>query len=128
MVTDGMATADLSGTITIVPRLTVYYVGAMAAHNSMEVCIEGGGSSNPCPASDDRYSAFGAVSGGAGPYTYTIVSGSLPSGTRLNGLALTGDFGHNYIGAVRFTVAVTDSLGATATISATYNLYRLQPR
>jgi large repetitive protein len=121
-----LAAANLSGTITIVPRLTVYHVGAMAGHNEMEVCVEAGGN-NPCPASDDRYSAFAAVGGGAGPYTYTLLSGTLPPGTRLNGLALTGDFGHSYVGVVRFTVAVTDSMGATATINAIYNLYRLQP-
>ncbi len=125
-VTDaGLATSNLSGAINIVPRLTAYHVGHMASNNEMEVCTEPGGN-NPCPATDDRYLPFAAASGGAGPYTYSLVSGTLPAGTRLNGLALTGTFGTG-IGVYTFTVAVTDSMGVTATINAIYNLYRLQP-
>lgn len=122
----GMATANLSGAISVAPRLTVYHVGGMASHNEMEVCVQAG-ANNPCPASDDRYSAFAAVSGGSPPYTYALVSGTLPPGTRLNGLALTGSFG-TIRGVYAFTVSVTDSMGATATIDAIYNLYWLQPR
>jgi hypothetical protein len=120
-----MTTANVSGAVKIVPLLSVYHVGGMASHNEMEVCTMPGGN-NPCPASDDRYSAFAAVSGGAPPYTYAVVSGTLPPNAKLNGLSLTGPFNVG-LGTYRFTVAVADSLGVTANIDAIYNLYRLQP-
>lgn len=87
-----------------------------------------------------------SATGGAPPYTWSLSDGALPGGlmlapdgtifgvptalppgTKLNGLDLTGAF-NTSIGAYRLTVAVTDSLGAKATINAIYNLYRLQPR
>jgi large repetitive protein len=122
-VTDAsMATANVSSSIIVAPRLTVYYVGEMAATGAIAVCTDNypGRCDKP---TDNRYTSFAAVSGGAGPYTYSVVSGTLPPGTHLNGLALAGTFPFDDRSTYRFTVVVTDSLGATATVVAVYNLW-----
>jgi hypothetical protein len=66
--------------------------------------------------------AFGEQSGGVGPYSYTLTSGQLPAGTSLSGLSLTGTFVGSS-GYLIFTVQVTDSLGATATVTPKFWLY-----
>jgi Putative Ig domain len=116
-----MAVANLSGAISVAPKLTLYYVGEMAATGYVSVCPESYPARCPSP-TDNRNAPFAAVSGGAAPYTYSVVSGTLPANTRLNGLALAGPFQVDDSGTYRFTVAVTDSLGATATIVAEYYL------
>lgn len=68
---------------------------------------------------------FGTQGGGVGPFTYAKLSGLIPSGNKLsgNGLNIVGTFtGVNSYW--QFTVQVTDSLGATVTISPTFNVYR----
>lgn len=126
-VTDAsLSAADLSGSITVVPRLTVYYVGEAALsgppNGHISVCTGERLPCHPCPLGS-RYEPFAAVSGGVGPYTYSLASGTLPPGTRLNGLALAGTFPTESRQSYAFTVAVTDSLGVTATISASYDMW-----
>jgi hypothetical protein len=59
------------------------------------------------------YSQTITASGGVGPYTFTVVSGSLPAGFTLNSStgALTGTPGT--AGSAIFSVRATDSLGST---------------
>jgi hypothetical protein len=145
-VTDArLASASVSGSIKVAPRLTLHYVGDMAAHGGVGVCSVP--SSAHCPSTDNRYAPFAVITGGAAPYTYSVRSGTpvgnppspwvgswdgsqvgpqidgIPPGTVLNGLALAGTFPQGAEASYRFTVAVTDSLGATTTIVAEYVLW-----
>lgn len=119
----GLATANLGVSINVAPRLTLYYVGEMAAKGSISVCPSGSYRDCWTNTPDNRYAPFAAVQGGVPPYTYAVVSGTLPPGTRLNGLALEGTFPFTFGDTYRFTVAVTDSLGGTATIVAEYYVW-----
>src|SRR2546428_9996059 len=51
-----------------------------------------------------------------------MTSGELPAGTSLSGLTLTGTFVGSS-GYLQFTVQVTDTMGATATVAATFWMY-----
>jgi len=137
---------SVPGTINIAARLTLRYVGDMALHGGVGVCSVP--SSAHCPSTaDNRYAPFAAVSGGAAPYSYSVLAGTpvgnipnpwlgswdgfqvgpqldgVPPGTRLNGLALAGTFPEGAEASYRFTVAATDSLGVTTTIVAEYVLW-----
>ena len=102
-------TAGVPATIPIVPRLTASLVSACATECTVELgCVTVCGS-------------FGGRSGGAEPYTYRLIDGTLPAGTALSGLSLAGTF-TGLPGRLQFTVLVTDGFGATATISPRYNL------
>ena len=101
----GIKTAN----IPIVPRLTASLVSGCATECTVELgCVSVCG-------------AFGQVSGGAAPLTYTRTSGQLPAGTTLNGLTLNGTF-IGLPGRLQFTVQVTDGFGVIATIAPRYNL------
>lgn len=52
------------------------------------------------------------TSGGTAPYTFTVTSGSLPVGLNLSGSVISGT--PTTVGTSTFTIAATDSLGATA--------------
>ena len=70
----------------------------------------------PAGITGQPYSATLAATGGTGPYTWSISSGSLPSGLTLN--SSTGVISGTPTGGpgpVYFTVKVTDSLSSTAT-------------
>src|SRR5207247_3530411 len=81
--------------------------------------------------------AFGLFAlGGAPPYSFSIVAGSLPTGTVLapNGETLSSGFGPGlaYLagramatGSYSFTVQVTDGLGTVATKSFTWRIVQL---
>jgi large repetitive protein len=102
-------TAGLPVNIPIVPRLTASLVSGCATECTVELgCVSVCGT-------------FGQVSGGAAPITYSLTSGSLPAGTSLNGLSLNGTF-TGLPGRLQFTVQVTDGFGATALVTARYNL------
>jgi hypothetical protein len=104
---NGGGTATVSGNIGIAARLSASLIPACATQCSVELgCV------NVC-------GAFGQSSGGAGPLSYALVSGQLPSGTTLSGLALKGTF-TGLSGYLQFAVQVTDSLGATAAVSPTF--------
>lgn len=102
-------TAGVAVNIPIVPRLTASLVPGCATECTVELgCVSVCGT-------------FGQVSGGAAPLKYTLTSGPLPAGTTLNGLSLNGTF-IGLPGRLQFTVQVTDGFGATALITARYNL------
>lgn len=63
------------------------------------------------------YSHAFTVTGGTPPYTFAIIAGKIPTGLTLN--FTTGIFSGKptQAGYFNFTIKVTDSLGATATIS-----------
>ena len=122
-VTDSaMATANITGQITIAHGLTYHYLGGMASHGEMDICLYGGRPSCAPSMTDERYAPFAAVSGGIGPYTSAVVSGTLPPGTHLNGLALAGTYENTRM-MYRFTVAVKDAMGATVLVDAVYNVF-----
>jgi len=106
----GDSTATIPGTIGIAPALTAGLIASCAQFCNVELgCVSVCG-------------AFGQQSGGASPYTYTLIQGPLPAGTSLNGLSLSGIF-KGSSGWLQFTVQVADSLGATASISPKFWMY-----
>ena len=107
---NGGGTATVSGTIGVAARLSASLIPACATQCSVELgCVSVCG-------------GFGQSSGGVGPLSYALVSGQLPSGTTLSGLALKGTF-TGLSGYLQFSVQVTDSLGATATIAPLFWMY-----
>ncbi len=63
------------------------------------------------------------MSGGVGPYSFALTSGQLPAGTSLSGLTLTGTF-MGLSGYLKFSVQVTDGLGATSTVAPLFWMYQ----
>jgi hypothetical protein len=143
-VTDAaLATANVSGSINVASKLSITYLRDLASIDSdtgvpiVNMCM-GGHADHPCPAADDPSAPFGAVTGGGRPYTYALVSGTLPLGGALNGLGLawrlplspcpTALYGGGcpapYMGLYPITVEVRDAFGAKSTISVELWLYR----
>ena len=103
-------TATLPGVIAIAPALTASLIPACAQYCRVELgCV-------------DVCGPFGQMSGGVGPFSYSLAQGQLPAGTTLSGLALTGKF-VGLSGYLKFTVQVADALGATTTIAPTFWMY-----
>ncbi|QFP77447.1 Ig domain-containing protein [Deinococcus sp. AJ005] len=73
----------------------------------------------------EDYSADLSVSGGAGPYTLKISSGTLPPGIKLGGQRLTGT--PTATGTYKFTLEVTDSTLSTRSKEYTVNVNTLPP-
>ena len=73
------------------------------------------------------YSSFVIFSGGTGPYTFAIISGALPPGLSLN--ASTGEISGipTTIGFYTYTVQVTDSLMASASVECSIQVSAPQP-
>ena len=106
----GNSTATIPGSVPIAAALAASLIPACATQCSVELgCVSVCG-------------AFGAQSGGVGPYSYALTSGQLPAGTSLSGLTLTGTF-VGLSGYLNFTVQVTDSFGATASVGVTFWMY-----
>lgn len=64
--------------------------------------------------------SIASASGGTGPYTYTVVSGSPPAGITLNSNGtLTGT--SSVVGTANFSVRATDSSSATAPATGPYS-------
>ncbi|HYM96906.1 MAG TPA: putative Ig domain-containing protein, partial [Candidatus Sulfotelmatobacter sp.] len=101
-----LATANLSGTITVAPILTA------SLARSGTIVIEVGHS----------IGAFGSQTGGKPPYTVSVTAGAVPPGTTLDGLSLRGSV--SSAGNYSFTATVADSLGATASVSTAYYVFR----
>ena len=72
------------------------------------------------------YSQTVAATGGTGPYSFTVASGSLPSGlTMASDGTITGT--PTTVGSSTFTVEATDSTSATATRTYTVNITDTAP-
>jgi hypothetical protein len=104
------ASADAPTSISIVAAPSASLTSACSQYCSVE---------QGC---DSTCGAFGTVSGGTAPYTYTLLGGYVPHGVSLSGLALAGTF-TTPAKFWQFTVQVTDSLGATSTIAPTFYVY-----
>lgn len=106
----GGSVAKLDGKIGIAAPLAASLIPSCQSYCNVELgCVDVCGS-------------FGTLSGGIGPYTYSLTQGPLPAGTSLNGLALTGTF-KGLAGWLQFTVQVSDALGAATTISPRFWMY-----
>ena len=102
---------SLTGSITIVAALTA---------NFLKAC----GSTGKCSVEqgcDSTCGGFGYQGGGAGPYSYSLASGSMPPGTGLYGLALAGTF--TTTGTYNFKATVTDGYGVAASVSPTFTIF-----
>jgi DNA-binding beta-propeller fold protein YncE len=77
----------------------------------------------PSGKAGERYSFYFSSFGGVSPYNYSIISGSLPDGLRLN--SSTGEIvgTPTKTGTYTFTIRVTDALGYTDDKSFTMNIY-----
>lgn len=107
----GDSTSTIPGSVPIAAALTASLIPACATQCSVELgCVSVCG-------------AFGQQGGGLAPYSYALTSGQLPAGTSLSGLTLTGTF-VGLSGYLDFSVRVTDSLGAAATIAPRFWMYQ----
>ena len=103
------AAAEVAQSITIVPALSV--AGTCEA--------------TPCSVEqgcDTVCGGFGTQAGGLGPYKYSL-SGTLPTGTTLNGLSLAGVFTEVSRAGWAFSVTVTDALGASGGVKAAFTVF-----
>ncbi|HKV87636.1 MAG TPA: hypothetical protein VJT78_06530, partial [Candidatus Dormibacteraeota bacterium] len=98
----GTSTATAPGQIVIKPALVASLLPPCATACAVEI---------PCA---DVCGLFGTVNGGVAPYTYSVTSGTVPSGTALanNAFRLTGFF-RGGPGFLQFTASVKDGLGQT---------------
>ena len=102
--------ALVARSIAVAPLLKLSLISACAAHCSVEVgCVSVCG-------------RFGTATGGRPPYRYALTGGYVPTGTSLSGLSLAGTFGGSP-SRWQFTVAVTDALGVTRTITPIFFSY-----
>jgi hypothetical protein len=103
----GNSTATIPGSVPIAAALSAGLIPDCASSCWVELgCVSVCG-------------AFGQQSGGAGPYSYALTSGQLPAGTALSGLSLSGTF-VGLTGYLTFSVQVTDSFGASASVAPTF--------
>ncbi|WP_238229751.1 Ig domain-containing protein [Methylobacterium hispanicum] len=125
---DGLAlsssTGTISGTPTAATTVRNIYVlvtdvdGRRASSSAFSIAVEGPLAVSGIPSTSGRvgspYAATFAASGGAGPYVFTLTSGTLPSGLSLSPDGrITGS--PTAPGIFSYAVTVTDAVGATAT-------------
>jgi hypothetical protein len=100
----------LARAVAIAPALRLSLIPACATHCSVEIgCV------NVC-------GRFGTATGGRPPYRYALTEGNVPTGTTQSGLSVKGTFAGSP-SRWQFTVAVTDALGVTKTITANFLVY-----
>ena len=127
--TTGLLTAPTGSTSLTVTARSVADPSKMASA-SVTVTSGGGGGGSPTitttsvpdATSGDPYSASLAATGGTTPYTWSISSGSLPSGLSLSSStgAITGTTSKT--GTFSFTAKVTDSASKTGTAPLSLNV------
>jgi len=106
----GDSLAKVDGSIGIAAALAVSLIPACAQYCRVELgCVGVCGQ-------------FGQLSGGVGPYQYSVAQGPLPAGTTLSELSLKGTF-KGLSGYLKFTVQVTDAMGGSTTIAPTFWMY-----
>jgi len=67
---------------------------------------------------------FGAISGGASPFSYSVIAGAVPAGMGRSGLNLTGAFPPpGSLGAYNLTVRVRDLYGAQQDVNANWYVF-----
>ena len=106
----GDSTTTVDGKISIADALTAHLRPECASYCNVEL-----GCTTAC-------GSFGSLTGGVGPFSFSLVGGQLPAGTSLNGLALGGTF-KGQTGWLQFTVQAADSLGATTTVAPKFWMY-----
>jgi hypothetical protein len=99
-------TASAAQSVTVVPGVT--FIG-----NCASVCSVEQGCVTVC-------GAYAVLGGGLAPYKYQL-SGTLPSGTTLNGPSLAGTF--TTASTFSFAVMVTDALGGSGAVKANYSVF-----
>ena len=122
-ITLGSATGTLAGTPTAVgtSHFTVQVTdadGQSATEATSLAIIAGPALSFPAPPSGEIGTAYSdtlAVSGGTGPYTWSVSAGSLPAGITLGSATGTLAGTPTAVGTSTFTVQVTDADGQSAT-------------
>ena len=103
---------DSAGATATKPAAVTVYSALVVTQKCATKCVIGGG----CTVCG----AFGTATGGKGPYTYRIAGGSVPRGMSWNALSLGGGFP---TGSYSLAIAVSDQLGATATVKANWSIY-----
>jgi uncharacterized repeat protein (TIGR01451 family) len=126
-ITLGSTTGTLSGTPTA-PGTSTFTVqvtdadGQSATKATSLAIISGPALSFPAPPSGEIGTAYSdtlTVSGGSGPYTWSVSSGSLPAGITLGSTTGTLSGTPTAPGTSNFTVQVTDTDGHSATEATT---------
>jgi len=106
----GDGSATISGKIGIVSALSAALIPVCVRYCTVELgCV-------------DICGPFGQLSGGVGPYEYSVAQGPLPAGTTLSELSLKGTF-RGLSGYLKFTIQITDAMGASTSIAPTFWMY-----
>jgi hypothetical protein len=99
--------------------------GAFVA-GQVSVVISAGMSISSCPASTavvgQSYSSSATAQGGAAPYVWSIQSGALPDGLKIDSASGTVSGVPTTIGISSFTIALVDSAAVSATRSCTLSI------
>jgi putative Ig domain-containing protein len=82
------------------------------------ICLKGCSVENLCITVCGSYAK---PVGGVAPFTVSLASGAIPSGTALGWPALTGQF--SGVGSYSFVATVVDSLGAKTSVSANFTVF-----
>jgi len=95
--------ASKNFSLTIVPALNITTTSTL---NTAQISV--------------AYSQGLAATGGTGPYSWSLVSGTLPAGLSLNGAAVSGT--PSAVGTSNFTIRVTDNNSPALTMDKAFTL------